>query len=269
VSKVFLVGAVSLLMGVGGCATQADLQQISREQSSLRPLVADQRAALEGVRQQVEKVRGDLEEIRHHLQRVAKSKGPSFSQFETLEKRVAAIEGRPTQYQYPEPPFPGEEAESPGQPEFPPVLPAEEPPPTVELTPEDRDLALEPVAVQDEYRLAWQAMTDGQFDKAIRLFRSFVRKYSRSRVADDALYRIGECHYAQRKYYDAILAYNDVLRDYGRGDRASAALLRQAFAFNELGNKIDARVTLKTLIRRYPNTAEAEQAKETLQTLGR
>ena len=101
-SKLFVVGAVSLLMGVGGCATQADLQQISRQQSSLRPIVADQKAALEGVHQQLEKVRGDLEEIRHHLQRVAKSKGPSSSQFEILEKRVAAIEGRLTRH--PEPP---------------------------------------------------------------------------------------------------------------------------------------------------------------------
>jgi tol-pal system protein YbgF len=230
-------------------------------------MAADQKAALEDVRRQVEKVRGQVEEIRYRVERTARVENSS-SQLKALEERLAAIERRLTRYAEPSLPPPAE-TRPPGSLEPQPVSPEEQGPPTAaKASTEEMALALEPSVAQDEYRTALQAMGDKQFDKAIQLFRSFVRKYPRSQMADDASYWIGESYYAQRKYYEAILSYNDVLRDYERGDRAPAALLRQASAFAELGNKIDARVTLQTLIRKYPNTAEAEQAKETLQTPG-
>lgn len=266
-SRLFLLGVASLLLWVGGCATQADLQQTLKEQSSLRSLAADQKAALEDIRRQIEKVQGEVEEVRYRLERAAKNRGPSSSQLKALEERVAALERQPAWRAGSfSPPI---EGGLPGSPELQPALPRGEALPAAGGMPrKEMPLALEPAEVQDEYRVALQAMRDQQFDKAIQLFRGFVQKYPRSQMADDARYWIGECYYAQRKYYEAILAYNDVLRDYEHGDKAPAALLRQASAFTELGNKIDARVTLQTLIRRYPNTPEAEQAKGTLQTLG-
>lgn len=269
-SKLFLVGVASLLVWVGGCATQADLQQTLREQSSLRSLVADQKAALEDTRRQVEKVRGEVEEIRHHLERAARRAAPSSQpaqspQLKALEERVTTLE-RWFAWRTESPsPLTGEKGAELPQP----VPPEEKAVPAAKgVSREEAALALEPLAAQEEYRAALRAMREQQFDKAIQAFRSFAQKYPRSEMADDARYWIGECYYAQRKYYEAILAYNDVLRDYEHGDRVPAALLRQASAFTELGNKIDARVTLQTLIRRYPGTPEAEEAKKTLQTLG-
>ena len=266
-SKLFLVGVISLLVWAGGCATQADLQQTLKEQHSMRSVAANQNVALEDVRRQIEKVQGEIEEIRHYLQRATRERDIS-SQLKPLEERVAAIERRLTRYAQPSPAPAQTEPSGPTELQL--ALPGEEVPPTAEkVSREEIALASEPSVVQDEYRTALQAMRDQQFDKAIQLFRGFARKYPRSQMADDASYWIGESYYAQAKYYEAILAYNDVLRDYERGDKAPAALLRQASAFSELGNKIDARVTLQTLIRKYPTAAEAEKAKETLQTPGR
>ena len=55
----------------------------------------------------------------------------------------------------------------------------------------------------------------------------------------------------------AGIAYNEVLVGSPKSDRVPAALLRQASAFAELGDKIDARLILQKLIQEHPSTPEA------------
>jgi tol-pal system protein YbgF len=155
-------------------------------------------------------------------------------------------------------------------------MPAEPPlptPPRTNLPPstgtkEDLALAKEAPDVQDEYRLGLRAFQDRQYDKAVQQLRSFQRKYPNSDMADDAQYWIGESYFAQKDYNRAILEFNDVLK-YRRGDRVPAALLRQAQAFVEIGDKTDARLILQKLANDYPNSEQAREAKERLQALGR
>ncbi|HJY83065.1 MAG TPA: tetratricopeptide repeat protein, partial [Candidatus Binatia bacterium] len=84
----------------------------------------------------------------------------------------------------------------------------------------------------------------------------------------DAQYLIGESYFDQKDYNRAILEFNDVLK-YRRGDKIPAALLRQAQAFLEIGDRTDARLILQKLINDYPNSEQAKEAKDRLQTLGR
>jgi len=133
---------------------------------------------------------------------------------------------------------------------------------------EDPHLSKEPTEVQDEYKLALRALNDQQYDKAIQQFRNFQRKYPNSDMADDAQYLIGESYFAQKDYNRAILEFNDVLK-YRRGDKIPAALLRQAQAFLEIGDRTDARLILQKLVNDYPNSEQAREAKDRLQTLGR
>ncbi len=46
-----------------------------------------------------------------------------------------------------------------------------------------------------------------------------------------------------------------------------AALLKQGFAFAELGDKVDARLILQELIARYPQSKEAVKAEEKVKAL--
>jgi tol-pal system protein YbgF len=133
---------------------------------------------------------------------------------------------------------------------------------------EDPDLAKEPLEAQDEYKLALQALRGQQYDKAVQQFRSFQRKYPTSAMADDAQYWIGESYFTQKDYNRAILEFNDVLR-YRRGNRVPAALLRQAQAFLEIGDRTDARLILQKVVNDHPNSEQAREAKELLPTLGR
>ena len=59
-----------------------------------------------------------------------------------------------------------------------------------------------------------------------------------------------------------------MLVGFPRSDRVPAALLRQASAFAELGDKIDARVILQKLVSEHPQSPEAAKAKKQLLALG-
>lgn len=272
---------------MSGCATQTDLQTEQRAREAIRAqIVADNQTALDEIRREIQKVRGEVEEIRYRLDRASKERIGTGPQLKLLEDRIAILEkqlkSRPEGSSSTVPPFPGEpDVSFPRSPtDLPPgQLPTEALETTPGSTPsmqpsnltgrqEEQALAREAPEVQDEYRSGLRAFQAQQFDNAIQQFRSFQRKYPNSEMADDAQYWIGESYFNQKDYNRAILEFNDVLK-YRKGDRVSAALLRQAQAFLEIGDKTDARLILQKLLNDHPNSEQAQEAKERLQALGR
>jgi len=282
VGNFFVVTLVALLplLWASGCATQTDIQAEQQAREALRAQIADSKASQEDLRREIAKVRGEVEEVRYRLDRLAKERVGSGPQIKILEDRITALEKQFKPREEPgAPPTVTSEPPSVPQPaELPAVPRAVQPPPTSPTPPaspgtpavgkEDPHLSKEPTEVQDEYKLALRALNDQQYDKAIQQFRNFQRKYPNSDMADDAQYLIGESYFAQKDYNRAILEFNDVLK-YRRGDKVPAALLRQAQAFLEIGDRTDARLILQKLINDYPNSEQAREAKDRLQTLGR
>lgn len=272
-------GFLLLPVLASGCATQADIQAVQRERDVLRAQAADTKAALDSLRREVDQVRGEVEEVRYRLERVARERGGASPQIKLLEDRITVLEKqvrmRPLEEAPPpivgEPPLPrpGEPGGTPGVPGQP---PSPSPPSTPSATPgaglEDTALAREPLEAQDEYRQGLRAMQERQYDKAIQHFRAFQRKFPDSPMADDAQYWIGESYFLQRDYNRAILEFNDVLK-YRKGDKVPAALLRQAQAFLEIGDKTDARLIYQKLINDHPRSEEAQEARVQLQNLSR
>jgi TolA-binding protein len=58
-----------------------------------------------------------------------------------------------------------------------------------------------------------------------------------------------------------------VRRRYPQSDKVGAALLRQGFAFAELGEKLNARLVLQELVEKYPQSSEAARARQKLKSL--
>jgi len=272
---------LTALLWLSGCATQADLQTEQRMRDSMRAQLADSQATSEALRSELAKARGEIEELRHRVDRVAKTRPAVSPQVHALEERITALEQQATVPR--EEPSPSVVAPTPPPqtPEAAPPSPTPEtpvaavppssppPPPSLALPSEDEvSLAKEPFEAQEEYRAAWQALSGQQYDKAIQQFRTFQRKNSTSEMADDAQYWIGESYFTRRDYNRAILEFNDVLK-YRKGDKVPAALLRQAEAFVEIGDKTDARLILQKLLNDYPNSRQAKDAREQLQSLGR
>jgi tol-pal system protein YbgF len=121
--------------------------------------------------------------------------------------------------------------------------------------------------IRREYDVAWRAMERKDYKFAIARFKDFLKKHAKSRLADNAQYWIGECHYALREFDIAIVEFDAVRRKYPQSDKVAAALLKQGFAFAELGEKVNARLILQEVAEKYPQSQEATRAKARLKTL--
>jgi len=67
-----------------------------------------------------------------------------------------------------------------------------------------------------------------------------------------------------RDYKSAIAAQQKVVRLWPENSKAPDALLNIASSQAEIGENTAARETLRTLVKKYPSTSAAEQAKQRL-----
>ncbi|HEX2243513.1 MAG TPA: tol-pal system protein YbgF, partial [Gammaproteobacteria bacterium] len=127
--------------------------------------------------------------------------------------------------------------------------------------------AAETEAVRSDYEIAWRALEKKDYRLAISRFKEFLQKHPRSKLANNAQYWIGESHYALREFDQAILEFDAVRSRYPQADKVPAALLKQGFAFAELGEKVNARLILQEVVEKYAQSPEAAQAKQKIKSL--
>lgn len=118
---------------------------------------------------------------------------------------------------------------------------------------------------EDEiYRQAKQAFDQGDSDSARNKFQQLIERHPKSERADNAQFWIGEIYYREKWYEKAILEYQKVIENYPKGNKVPASLLKQGFAFLNLGDNANSRLILQELIKKYPKTNEAKIAKDKL-----
>jgi len=146
------------------------------------------------------------------------------------------------------------------------------PPRSSEAAAGERGPADRPVLVGDAQSLYDMAMADmkaGNYQLAASEFGQFVESFPESELADNALYWQGECYYADRKYGEAATCFAEVEKRYPQGDKVPAALLKLGFARLALKDNKQGTKHLNDVIRRFPDTPEAAQARAKLKTIGR
>jgi len=117
------------------------------------------------------------------------------------------------------------------------------------------------------YSYAKKLFDQGDLENARGQFEIFISKYPDSKNADNARFWIADSYYVEKWYEKAILEYQKVLENYPNSNKNAAARLKQGYAFAALGEKANARLILKELITRYPNSQEAKYAKEKFKNL--
>jgi tol-pal system protein YbgF len=121
--------------------------------------------------------------------------------------------------------------------------------------------------VGDLYRDAYETFQKGDLEGARRKFEVFLKQYPNTELSDNAQFWIGETYYLKKDFEKAILEYEKAIVKYPEGDKIPAALLKQAIAFLELGDKTNARNLLKRVVERYPHSDQAEIAKKRLESI--
>ena len=104
-------------------------------------------------------------------------------------------------------------------------------------------------------------LTQGRYAMALQGYRDLLRVHPTADLGDDAQYGVGECFFAQAAYDSAVVEYARVDAQWPKGNKASAALYRLSLCQERLGRAAESKKTLEDLLKRFPNSSEAQLAR--------
>jgi len=107
----------------------------------------------------------------------------------------------------------------------------------------------------------------GDMPAAREVFTRFLEQYPQHDLAANAHYWVGETHYNEKSYEPAILAFQNVIKNFPTKDKVPAAMLKQAMAFHAINDTKSAKYVLKKLGETFPRSDEATKAKELLREI--
>ena len=270
---------VCCLVGLAACVQPQQVDLIEREQRRLRGDTGQVQTSLETVRADVNSVRSSLADTRANLQQLQREFGVLRERIEETRHQVGRQIGETTRD--------GDQRVKDLESR---VAKISETLKVQEAALKSRDEELkqlrenaassaaksevvldsatgESALVKKDYELGWHAMEKRDYRVAISRFKEFLKKHPKSNLADNAQYWIGESHYGLREFDQAIIEFDAVRRRYPQGDKVPAALLKQGYAFAELGEKVNARLLLQEVVEKFPETPEAAKAKMRLKSI--
>ena len=134
-----------------------------------------------------------------------------------------------------------------------------------EVNPTKKDGSASTAATPDAlYMKGLDTFKAGDMPAARDIFSKFLEQHPQHDLAANAHYWIGETHYSEKSYEPAILAFQEVIKNYPRKEKVPAAMLKQAMAFNAIKDTKSAKYVLKKLTESFPKSEEAKKAREML-----
>ncbi len=123
------------------------------------------------------------------------------------------------------------------------------------------------VSAKSLYDDALRDKMGGNFDLALQQFTNYLAWFGDTEMAPNAQYYIGEIHYNQKRFEEAVTAFDKVLEAYPNNSKTNDARLMKARSLAELGNRAGAEQELRALIKAAPNSDAARRARAELQKL--
>ncbi len=125
------------------------------------------------------------------------------------------------------------------------------------------------ISAKQLYETAQLDLNRGKYELAQMEFLQFVELFPASALADDAQYYAAECSYSLGKYQQAITQYLLVRQKYPQSSMVPSALYKASLAAIKLDDLDTAERLLKDIIKNFPSSEEAPQAKEKLKEINR
>ncbi|MBP1722259.1 MAG: tol-pal system protein [Deltaproteobacteria bacterium] len=120
---------------------------------------------------------------------------------------------------------------------------------------------------EELYNSGYSKLSKGDFKGAREEFKKFLELFPQTEYSDNAQFGIGEAYYKEKKYEEAILEYEEVVKKFPQGNKLPDAMLKQAFAFIALNDGNSAKLLLQKIIERFPTSEQAEVARSKLRSL--
>lgn len=123
--------------------------------------------------------------------------------------------------------------------------------------------ALELNGPEKDYAAFQKALSYGFVDRSatkIEELGSFVSRFPRSTLKDDALFELGNSYIKANNIDEGLRAYDRLINEYKGSSLVPRALLRQGLVHYNANSNEQALAKFKTVVRDYPNTQEAVRA---------
>lgn len=117
------------------------------------------------------------------------------------------------------------------------------------------------------YDQAFGALRDGRYAESARLFRAFLDAHPDGELAPNALYWLGESYYVTQNFQIALDTFDELLRRFPQSPKAQDALLKVGYCHYELKQWPEAERALNEVVRLYPDTTVARLAQGRLRAL--
>lgn len=122
---------------------------------------------------------------------------------------------------------------------------------------------------QAEYDKALAALRAGKPEEARKRFEAFASSWPGSGLVPNALYWIGESHYNQDRFADAVISFRKVHQDHPKHAKAAAALLKMGMSYQKLGDVQNARFYWEALVQDYGGSEPAALARKLLSAIAK
>ena len=290
-----LISGLSLIM-LSGCATTSDMDSLKNDISNIQSELATQRRTSTEIRTNLTAVSQDVTALKERTAGVVKeyaftaireSQSSLLTQTSDLTKELQTMKGRFDENKY----FIDkaikellaekelQQAKITGLENEVKTLKAREPVATEEAPEKDGSASAQkppelPVSAEakaeqsgpkDPQRLYDEAQIDfkeKRYADARHKFEKFVKYFQKHALTPNSFYWTGESLFAEKKYEDAILGYETFLKKYPDNDKVKGAMLKQAYAFIEMGDRKTGKVILERILEKYPTSKEAELAEK-------
>ncbi|MBS1577260.1 MAG: tetratricopeptide repeat protein, partial [Bacteroidetes bacterium] len=140
-----------------------------------------------------------------------------------------------------------------------------------------RDYAKAKAMYDNVIKFSWRAEDYATFQNAmvagvrnsnekISLLTTLTRKFPSSPLVDDANMEIANAYFSDERFRESIPYLNNVIKD-GSNDLKPQAYLKLGIAYYNSNNTNEALNNYKTVVQKYPNSPEAQDAIESIKTI--
>ncbi|TAL27749.1 MAG: tol-pal system protein YbgF [Nitrospirae bacterium] len=286
---------LSLLLLVSGCATTADVEMLKadinqlkkdsydaqKETSGLKAELAELktgavkedafnaireseaslRSEVSGISKDLQTITGRFDENKYFIDKSLKDKS---SEVDLLRLQITALETQLKELQGGKPPSRIEaDSKTKGKSE---IKKEKKTEPEEAKIPEAKPEIKDPAKIYDA---AYAVFKEKKYKEAREKLETFVKEFPKDSLADNAQFWMAESYYAEEDYAGAIVEYDALLKNYPDSDKAVGALLKQGYAFIEMGDKKAAKGILEQLREKYPKSKESELARKKLEEISK
>lgn len=285
-----------LLLLIQGCVTadletmKADINQLKRDSYDFKKETSELRSAVEkesgsesfnairdsqaqlsselsGISRDLQILIGRFEENKHFMDKSLKQWSTEIEllrsqmnsmdiQMKEMQAKLSVIEAKPAS--------PDETKKEEAKPQD--TKPADTKAPDAKPAEAKAPEAKDPIK---HYEAALNTYKEKKYKEAREKFESFLKEYPKDKLASNAQFWLAETYYAEEDYAGAIVEYDVLLKNHPTSDKAIGALLKQGYAFIEMGDKKAGKGILEQLVQKYPKAKEAEIAKKKIEEISK